>query len=275
MEDWIQTRPSILLKDRDSVDLQDLLKHGSFSPIAIPSSTLSKPGFALPPAWHLILFPPRNLESEISRDGYDVGPMSPPSPYFVWSSKETVRVGDVVDQTATVEKKREIRVLKGMRGERCHVFTTASSPSKLHDGSRLINLALISQTNRMFFLEPHPTFDAELRPPIPSMVTLFRYSALTFNAHKIHLDHDFATKVEGQPGPLVHADLAARVIALASSPLTDLKLDTMHWKRLTRFSCWRTEVVVRAKVIGDGEVDVWAVDGSTGNVVMVGRAEAE
>lgn len=35
---------------------------------------------------------------------------------------------------------------------------------------------------------------------IPSSILLFRYSALTFNSHKIHFDHEYATRVEKHPG---------------------------------------------------------------------------
>jgi 3-methylfumaryl-CoA hydratase len=44
-------------------------------------------------------------------------------------------------------------------------------------------------------------------------VVLFRFSALTFNAHRIHYDLDWATRVEGYPGLVVHGPLQA--IALA------------------------------------------------------------
>ena len=39
---------------------------------------------------------------------------------------------------------------------------------------------------------------------IPSPTTLFRFSALTFNGHYIHLDKDYAQKSEGYPGTLLH-----------------------------------------------------------------------
>ncbi|HTN01081.1 MAG TPA: hypothetical protein VL132_04350 [Planctomycetaceae bacterium] len=38
---------------------------------------------------------------------------------------------------------------------------------------------------------------------------LFRYSALTFNGHRIHYDRDYVTKVEGYPGLIVHGPLQA------------------------------------------------------------------
>ena len=40
-------------------------------------------------------------------------------------------------------------------------------------------------------------------------VLLFRYSALTFNGHRIHYDRDYVTKVEGYPGLMFHGPLQA------------------------------------------------------------------
>ena len=41
---------------------------------------------------------------------------------------------------------------------------------------------------------------------------LFRYSALTFNGHRIHYDRDYVTKVEGYPGLIFHGPLQATLI---------------------------------------------------------------
>lgn len=47
----------------------------------------------------------------------------------------------------------------------------------------------------------------------PDPVTLFRYSALTYNAHRIHYDRDYATAEEGYPGLVVHGPLTATLLA--------------------------------------------------------------
>jgi len=44
---------------------------------------------------------------------------------------------------------------------------------------------------------------------------LFLYSAATYNAHRIHYDRDWATRVEGHPGLLVHGPLQAALLARA------------------------------------------------------------
>jgi len=65
--------------------------------------------------------------------------------------------------------------------------------------------------------------DPSLDPPLarpsewskvltPDPVLLFRYSAVTFNAHRIHHDQDYVTNVEGYPGLIVHGPLTATLL---------------------------------------------------------------
>jgi 3-methylfumaryl-CoA hydratase len=61
-------------------------------------------------------------------------------------------------------------------------------------------------------LQPAPTGAAWERVISPDDVLLFRYSALTFNAHRIHYDRRYATEVEGYPGLVVHGPLIATLL---------------------------------------------------------------
>jgi 3-methylfumaryl-CoA hydratase len=60
-------------------------------------------------------------------------------------------------------------------------------------------------------------------------VLLFRYSALTFNGHRIHYDHPYTTQVEGYPGLVVHGPLTATL-------LVDLLRRDLPGVRIERFS---------------------------------------
>ncbi len=51
-----------------------------------------------------------------------------------------------------------------------------------------------------------------VRTVVPTPALLFRYSALTFNAHRIHYDRDYARDVEGYPGLVVQGPLIATLI---------------------------------------------------------------
>jgi hydroxyacyl-ACP dehydratase HTD2-like protein with hotdog domain len=51
----------------------------------------------------------------------------------------------------------------------------------------------------------------------PTTALLFRFSAVTFNSHRIHYDHDYATGIEGYPGLVVHGPLTAMLLAASAS----------------------------------------------------------
>jgi 3-methylfumaryl-CoA hydratase len=57
-----------------------------------------------------------------------------------------------------------------------------------------------------------PTGETFAREIVPDPVLLFRYSALTFNSHRIHYDQHYATQVEGYPGLVVHGPLIATLL---------------------------------------------------------------
>ena len=57
-----------------------------------------------------------------------------------------------------------------------------------------------------------PLESAWSRRIVPDDVLLFRYSALTFNGHRIHYDRRYVTEVEGYPGLVVHGPLVATLL---------------------------------------------------------------
>jgi 3-methylfumaryl-CoA hydratase len=61
-------------------------------------------------------------------------------------------------------------------------------------------------------LQPAPTDEAFARAVVPDPVLLFRYSALTFNGHRIHYDRRYVVEVEGYPGLVVHGPLIATLL---------------------------------------------------------------
>jgi 3-methylfumaryl-CoA hydratase len=60
---------------------------------------------------------------------------------------------------------------------------------------------------------PEPPSGAWTRVVTPDARLLFRFSALTFNAHRIHYDRPYAQQVEGYPGLVVHGPLTAALLA--------------------------------------------------------------
>jgi 3-methylfumaryl-CoA hydratase len=74
-----------------------------------------------------------------------------------------------------------------------------------------------------------PEGEAWKREIRPDPVLLFRYSAVTFNSHRIHYDQPYVTQVEGYPGLVVHGPLIATL-------LVDLFRRSMPRATLTRFT---------------------------------------
>jgi len=65
----------------------------------------------------------------------------------------------------------------------------------------------------------------------PSLTTLFRFSALTFNAHHIHLDQEFAQKNQGYPERLVHGPLTAiMLLETATFHNPGIKLESFEYR---------------------------------------------
>jgi 3-methylfumaryl-CoA hydratase len=76
-----------------------------------------------------------------------------------------------------------------------------------------------------------PTDATFWRELTPDPVLLFRYSALTFNSHRIHYDRPYATEVEGYPGLVVHGPLLATLLAeLARQARPDAVAKTFSFK---------------------------------------------
>ena len=118
---------------------------------------------------------------------------------------------------------------------------------------------------------PTPTAPAVTRTWSLDSIALFRYSALTFNAHRIHYDADYCRDVEGYPGLVVHGPLLATLL---------LDLAVGHGRRVHRFDYTAHRPLflpgpftVHGRPDGDATV-LWAA-GSDGRLAMRARTDAD
>ncbi|MEW9837891.1 FAS1-like dehydratase domain-containing protein [Mesorhizobium marinum] len=110
------------------------------------------------------------------------------------------------------------------------------------------------------------------RELVPDAVQLFRYSALTFNGHRIHYDRDYVTREEGYPGLVVHGPLTATL-------LVDLVRRNAPSSRIADFSFRAVSPLfdsgrmsVNATPPGDdGLVRLWAAN-AQGHLAMTAEA---
>jgi len=183
------------------------------------------PKGVLPPLWHLLIVPPPVRQSEIGPDGHPKrGTFLPPITYpRRMFAGATVRftgrlyVGDEVVRTTTI---KSITLRSGRSGNL--IFVTLANTI---EGPR--GVALTEEQNLVFRETdgPKPTSTSDLvdrgRPSHfstietinPDPVLLFRYSAATLNAHRIHYDLEYVRNVERYPNLVVHGPLQAIMLA--------------------------------------------------------------
>ena len=187
-----------------------------------PESTFAT-GTPLLPLWHWLYFLPLHRQSEIGADGHAKrGGFLPPVPLprRMWAGSQfefraPVRVGDAVERTSTItdvsskEGRTGRLVFVKVRHEvRCNGAADAAIV-EFHD-------IVYREARRPDDVEPPPqradAGAAWQREIVPDDVLLFRYSALTFNGHRIHYDRKYVTEVEGYPGLVVHGPLIATLL---------------------------------------------------------------
>jgi len=174
-------------------------------------------GEDMPPLWHWCAFTPSAPLARLARDGHPVlGDFLPPVNLSrrMWASGSLrmhmpLRVGEGLWQHSRLAK---IEEKQGSAGPL--VLVTVE-----HAVSGERGLA-IEEVQNIVYLDIPDSFCPPAKRPMPenprlhetrtlSEPLLFRYSALTFNAHRIHYDLPYAREVEHYPGLVVHGPLQA------------------------------------------------------------------
>ena len=116
-----------------------------------------------------------------------------------------------------------------------------------------------------------PANEGYAREIVPDPVLLFRYSALTFNGHRIHYDRDYVTQVEGYPGLIVHGPLIATLLLdLLRRQQPGALVKTFEFRAVSPlFDIHRFRVCGRDE--GDGKHALWAVN-HKGEIAMKATA---
>jgi 3-methylfumaryl-CoA hydratase len=176
-------------------------------------------GAPLPPLWQWFYFLPRPPQARLSVDGHPerggfLPPIALPRRMFAGGRMRFHRplvIGHAAERRGII---RNVSEKNGRSGRLA--FVTIGY--EFHQDGALC----IEEEQDIVYREaggPVPAPAPEPLPPLPegswsAMVTptptlLFRFSALTFNAHRIHYDRPYATDVEGYPGLVVHGPLTA------------------------------------------------------------------
>jgi 3-methylfumaryl-CoA hydratase len=237
-------------------------------------------GTPLPPLWHWLHFLPVGALAEVGPDGHPArGGFLPPVPLprRMWAGSrlefhKPLRIGETARRTSTVTK---VEHKPGKSGDL--VFVTVRHEIVVEAG------LVISEEHDIVYREaampgaaappalPVPADAAWSFPVTPDPVLLFRYSALTFNSHRIHYDLDYVTREEGYPGLVVHGPLIATL-------LLDGLSRAMPQARVSRFA-FRAMAptfhidpfAVHGAPTGAGSARLWAE--KDGMLTMDGKAE--
>lgn len=184
-------------------------------------------GKPLPPLWHWLYFLEGLPASELGRDGHPArGGFLPPVPLSnrMWAGGRLVFHAPVA-LGARVHKRSAVTSVEHKRGRSGDlVFVTVRH--EILDAGQVA----ITEDHDIVYKPPTPpgaTRPAAAAMPAPSCsepfeptsTMLFRYSALTFNGHRIHYDQDYCRNVEGYANLVVHGPLQATVLAGLASRL--------------------------------------------------------
>ncbi|WP_165322350.1 FAS1-like dehydratase domain-containing protein [Rhizorhabdus phycosphaerae] len=226
---------------------------------------------------HFCLCQPAAPMEGLGDDGHPArGGFLPPVPLprRMWAGSNILfhgdlEIGDTVRRRSTIA---DVVVKDGRTGKLCfvtvdHIFSVAGE-ARVTDRQSIVYRALQSVTTAL----------ASDAAPIGKVVTqidpspplLFRYSALTFNGHRIHYDAPYATQVEGYPGLVVHGPLQATFLMQLAADIRRRVPDSFEFQSLsTLYDC--DQVNLNATEHVDGSMSLWTAR-ADGPVAM--RAEA-
>ena len=239
-----------------------------------------KPGDAAPFTTHWCLGQPVYPMSELGPDGHPTrGGFLPPVPLprRMWAGGElefldTLRVGDVSKRISRIS---DVTMKTGSTGALCFV-------SVAHEVTTPRGVAIRERQDIVYRdVSNAPQAAPAKAPPPPPVaqhrethmadpVLLFRYSALTFNGHRIHYDRDYVTRVEGYPGLIFHGPLQATLIVELAAKLHGGKPPEKFSYRGLQPLFEGSEFSINANTSDNG-MELWTAN-STGQPTMKGTA---
>lgn len=233
----------------------------------------------LPPLWHWLYFLPVHRWSDLGPDGHPKrGGFLPPVPLprRMWAGgriefHHPLLAGQNITRTSKII---DVQLKEGRSGPLVFVLVR-------HSIANAQGVALTEEHDIVYRDMSRSAGGAPQAAPAgaiwqrvihPDDVLLFRYSALTFNGHRIHYDRRYATEVEGYPGLVVHGPLIATL-------LIDLVRSNLPQAKVTRFEFRAVSPLfdtapfsVCGKPEDDGTtIRLWAMN-NTGGLAMTATA---
>jgi 3-methylfumaryl-CoA hydratase len=190
-----------------------------------------KHGAGLPLLWHWVYLLDRPSQADLGPDGHPVrGTVpAPPGPgrRRMWAGGRVRMSGPLrCDAGEPVTKRSRVHSVQEKQG-RSGPLTFVSVEHRILQSGRLVVDEQQDIVYRDAVSPARQTLAPAAAPPMVSPsagewaidvtpTLLFRFSALTYNAHRIHYDRDYARDVEGYPGLVTHGPLQALAMAEAA-----------------------------------------------------------
>ncbi len=243
-----------------------------------------KIGDPLPVGWHAILFPRIARHSQIGADGHpERGDFLPPVPLprRMFAGKRTtfvapLRVGDEVHRDSVIQN---VTIKDGRSGRM--VFVTVKTDIKSPRG-----IAITEENDYVYRGEPDRSSQSAAPPPAqaapgkavwthqatPDPVMLFRYSALTFNGHRIHYDKPYVTGTEGYPDLVMNGGLTTLLTYELARTHASTPIRFMSSRNVRALFVNRTVTFCGEPSTDNRTAKLWAQD-DTGAVALIADAE--
>lgn len=272
IEDWVgnkQTRTEIIHQ-------QSLNGFAALMDEDVPTSAI------VPPGGHWMYFLPTDKQSRLAEDGHAFkGDFLPPVdlPRRMWAGgrltfHNQLKAGDTAEKTSTI---KSVTPKKGRTGNL--VFVTVE-----HEISNADGICITEEHDIVFRDAPSEDAASPKQPQpapvdgqwetgiIPDSVMLFRYSALTYNGHRIHYDREYCQNVEGYPGLIVHGPLLGTLLMrLAVRKMEERELASFSFRNFNPIFD-TAPFTLNGREENDRQCAVWAA-GPGGELAVSATAE--
>jgi 3-methylfumaryl-CoA hydratase len=237
-------------------------------------------GQPLPPGWHWMFFLEAKPPSELGADGHPKrGGFLPPVPLprRMWAGgrlefTKSLRIGETITRDSEIVS---VEPKSGRTGTL--VFVTVRHTVSGGEGVAIVEEQDIVYREAAKAGDPVPAGKGApenagwTRRVMPDAVMLFRYSALTFNGHRIHYDNDYALNEEHYPGRVVHGPLQATLLLDLCRHHAGRPVKTLEYRAQRPMFANRTFTVNGVFDGAKSQAEVWTAD-DAGMYAMRGTA---
>jgi len=257
-------------REQEADDLLDLNRARALQATLDDPRAALGPGDALPPLWHWAYFWSMARSETLGPDGHAArGGFLPPIdlPRRMWAGSRVAfprlpAIGSDVTRRSTIksveEKAGRSGALAFVTVE--HVVGDSAGPCIIEEHD-IVYRAAAEKGAALPPGKPAPETAKWVQQVEPDPVLLFRYSALTFNGHRIHYDQPYTTGEEGYPGLIVHGPLLATLmVGLVRREHPAARVTRFSFRALRPVFDTRPFTVCGAPEAGAAHADLWVTD---------------